>query len=59
MAAGEGATRRESHQGEARRRGWAVWPRGSLGEWPLSGAVAGTSARSFGRALLAGPNTPA
>jgi len=37
MAAGEVATRRESHQGEARRRGWAVWPRAA---W-VSGVVGG------------------
>ena len=26
-----------AHQDEARRRGWAVWPRGSLGEWRCRG----------------------
>jgi hypothetical protein len=37
MTAGEGATRRAGHQGATRRRGWAAWPRGSLGEWHRRG----------------------
>ena len=53
---------RRATQGEARRRGWAVWPWGSLGEWRCRGCGGherGELRANFaGRAEQQSPATP-